>query len=145
MYSFYGEHIARLLLYDQVYVRHRRCSLGTMEPDKIVYARACVCTWNRSRGLILDILSVGLDRVTRGTECKKALYVGWRAFHHVGSSGPRREIWGMRTLWRSAEIDQIERRAMRETNEDVTFRSYLPLFLFCVPQSKLRYCVLFSE
>lgn len=30
--------------------------------------------WNRSCGLVLDILRVGLGRVTRGIECKKALH-----------------------------------------------------------------------
>jgi len=46
MYSSYELYIciytSTLMLYDQAYVRHRRCSLRTMDPDKIMRVRVCM-------------------------------------------------------------------------------------------------------
>lgn len=128
-----------LLLCDQTYVRRAQtvCSLRTMERDKI--ARMCVHVWNRSRGLVLDIPRVGLDRVTPGTECKKALCMSFSSRRFIGAT--KRDLGNAHALNKYRDGPSREESCMRETNERTRpFISLCP-FLFYIPRSRLRYCV----
>lgn len=97
----------------------------------------CACVKQKSR-ISPRCPTRRLGRVTRGTECKKILrgLVSFSSRKFIGAT--RRDLGNAHAL----KYQDGPRRVVRETNENVTFRSYLSLsvsFLgFIITTSSLR-------